>query len=160
MQQDRDFQSQNIAQQAGALGVSAQVAQQANDLAWNQFAYGQLSDQQKMQYNYDSLNAQQANAAANRTLGAIGGAASGIMSLFGGGGGGSGGGGGQIGGTMQLGNSLPQVPNMQLTMPSFQPYQPTGNAGAGTGTPMQLTMPQIGQGVGYDPYSNPVQIDY
>jgi hypothetical protein len=57
---------------------------------------------------------------------------------------------------MQTGQSLPQVPNMQLTMPSFQPYQPT--AQANTGTPMQLTMPQVGQGVGYNP--TPVTIDY
>lgn len=155
MQQDRDFQSQNIAQQAGALGVNAQVAQQANDLAWNQFAYQQLNDQQKMQYNYDALNAQQTNAAQNRVLGAAGGLASGFMSLFGGSGGGGGGASG--GGGVGVFPSQPASPNLQLTMPSagnMTPYQPTAfNPGS-----TQLTMPQIGQNVGYQ--TTPVTIDY
>lgn len=153
MQQDRDFQSQNIAQQAGALGVNAQVAQQANDLAWNQFAYQQLNNQQQMQYNYDALNAQQTNAAQNRVLGAAGGLLSGAMNLFGGSGGG---GGGSGGGGVAPGASLPPVPNFQLSMPStgYTPYQPT----AYNPSSMQLTMPQIGQNVGYQ--TNPIQIDY
>ena len=167
MAQDRDFQSQNIVQQAGALGINAAQAQAAMDLAWNQFAYQQLSDQQRQQYNYDALNsgnyatqqninlnqqqlalqAQQtnnANARANRQeiAGYIGTGLSALGSVLG----------GVVGGPVgaaaggALGQQLPQVPNYQLSMPQIgmpTPYTPTNYGGYGLGSSIGM-MP--GQG--------------
>src|SRR5690606_10731665 len=117
-----------------------------------QFGFNQLTTQQQAQFQQQQ--AQIANARANRqeVYGVAGGLLSGIGSLFGGGGGGSAG-----GGAASYIPPLPQVPQLNLSMPQYN-YTPvsTNNAAAGSYqgaglSPLQLTMPQIGQGVGYQP---------
>ncbi len=176
MAQDRDFQSQNIVQQAGALGINAAQAQAAMDLAWNQFAYQQLSDQQRQQYNYDALNsgnyiqqqnqqlnqqqlalqaqqANNANARANRQeiAGYIGSGLSALGTVLGGAVGGPVGAvaGGALGN--YAGGQLPQVPNYQLQMPQIgmpTPYTPTNYGGYG-----------LGSSIGMIPGQAPLQLD-
>lgn len=61
---DREIASQNMQQQAQALGVNVAQAQQALDLQWAQFGLSQLSQQQQAQYQQQLLaqNSQQFNA--------------------------------------------------------------------------------------------------
>lgn len=100
MQNDREIASQNMQQQANALGINAQQAQQMLDLQWAQFGYQQLSDQQQLQYQYQvlasgntqfaqqlALNQQQAanqqrNTDRNFLLNAFGSGVSALSTLF------------------------------------------------------------------------------
>lgn len=63
---DREVASQNLQQQASALGINAQQAQAALDLQWQQFGLQSLSQQQQMQYNYAAL--QQSGQLGNAQL--------------------------------------------------------------------------------------------
>jgi hypothetical protein len=55
LESDRNVASQNMQQQANALGINAQQAQAALDLQWQQFQAQQFNQQQNLQYNYDAL---------------------------------------------------------------------------------------------------------
>jgi len=61
---DREVASQNLQQQAQAMGINVAQAQQALDLQWAQFGLSQLSQQQQAQYQQQVLaqNATQFNA--------------------------------------------------------------------------------------------------
>jgi hypothetical protein len=137
MASDREVASQNLQMQANALGLNATQAQEALNLQWSQFGFQQLTTQQQAQYQQQVFNATNARANRQEIAGYAGAGFSALSSLFSGGGGGavaSGGGGGYL-------PPLPQVPNMQLTMPSYS-YQNVGTNNAAAGSPsMQLTMP-------------------
>lgn len=137
MASDREVASQNLQMQANALGLNAQQAQEALNLQWSQFGFNQLTTQQQAQYQQQVFNATNARANRQEIAGYAGAGFSALSSLFSGGGGGgavASGGGGYL-------PPLPQVPNMQLTMPSYS-YQNVGTNNAAAGSPsMQLTMP-------------------
>jgi hypothetical protein len=143
MASDRDMASQNLVMQANALGINASQAQSALDLQWNQFAFNQLTTQQQMEFQRQQAGINNARANRQEVYGLVGGLISGIGSLFGGGGGG-GGGGSSGGGQPAAPVYLPQVPQFNLSMPSWNNVgapSAGGYASQAGLAPLQLTMP-------------------